>query len=461
MMKNTNKVIALALSVLCCGSMSACFGGGNNGGGNANELSFFVRNTVNEIATINQMTTAFKEKIKSEEGKDITIKIKTLSDATYNRDMLNAISSRDLPDVIYITDEYLENWAMKGTLENLDPYFAQSNFDFTKHDEAAFDISKCVGRSNETHLYMVPRTYDQPLFALNVDLWHELMGDDVAIPTADETWTWSKLMGIFESLRSAMDEKYPKDSATYMPLDAQIGWQAFYEPFIRSFGGYVYETETESIGMSSPGTRKAVEKLKGMLDSKYVPPVSTGSYFLGEKAVMFLISRPYVTDWTENNIDNVAFLPIPIYDSAFTGVENGTSYYSYGSVGFAMNSGSSNKDLAYKYLEFTLSEEGQLIWSKSGLAVPTLLSMQQQEDAAWKKPYSFLDGVDQSAFTFVDYKKDCYTRIQATYARTGNIDRTYESAFYDEVTAIFNTLSTKSLDSFIGTAQDQLVRFIG
>ena len=378
-MKKMNKVIAIALSALCCGSMVACNLGDGNEGGGSNELSFFVRNTVKEIATINQMTTAFKEKMQKEEGKEITIKIKTLSDATYNKDMLNAIQSKDLPDVIYITDEYLENWAMKGTLENLDPYFAQSNFDFTKHDDAAFDISKCVGRSNETHLYMVPRTYDQPLFALNVDLWHELMGDDVAIPTADETWTWSKLMGIFESLRSAMDEKYPKDSGTYMPLDAQIGWQAFYDPFIRSFGGYVYEAENEAIGMSAPGTRKAVEKLKTMLDNKYVPPVSTGSYFLGDKAVMFLISRPYVTDWTENGIDNVAFLPIPLYDSAFTGVENGTSYYSYGSVGFAMNSGSKNKDLAYKYLEFTLSEEGQTIWSKSGLAVPTLLSMQLQE----------------------------------------------------------------------------------
>lgn len=460
-MRKINKVIAIALSVLCCGSMSACVGRGNSGGGD-NELSFFVRNTVKEIATINQMTTAFKTKIKEEEGRDITIKIKTLSDATYNKDMLNAIQSKDLSDIITITDEYLENWAMKGTLENLDSYFAQSNFDFTKHDTAAFDISKCVGRQGEKHLYMVPRTYDQPLFAVNVDLWNELMGEGVALPVADETWTWSKLMGIFEDLREAMDEKYNKNSSTYVPLDVQLGWQAFYDPFIRSFGGYVYEAENESVGMNTPGTRKALEKLKTMVESKYIPPVSSGSYFFGNKATMFLISRPYLTDWmTDYNIDNIAFLPIPIYDSAFTGIENGTSYYAYGSVGFAMNSASKNKDLAYKYFEFTLSEEGQGIWSRSGLAVPTLLSIQQQENAEWKTPYSFLQGVDQSAFTFTDYKKDCYTRIQATYARTGNTDRTYESGFYDEVTAIFATLGTKSLDNFIGTAQDQLVRFIG
>ena len=458
-MKKMNKVIAIALSALCCGSLVACGGGGNKGG--SNELSIFVRNTVKEIATINQMTTAFKEKMKTE-GQEITIKIKTLSDATYNRDMLNAIQSQDLPDVIYIADEYLENWAMKGTLENLDPYFQTANFDFSKHDEAAFEISKCVGRNSEEHLYMVPRTYDQPLIALNVDLWQDLMGSDVAVPTADVTWTWSKLMQIFEDMRTAMDAKYGEASATYLPMDVQLGWQAFYEPFIRSFGGYVYNAENFSIGMNTQGTKAAVTKLKAMLDNKYIAAVS-GNQFVNKKAAMWIISRPYIgSDWNEDyGIDNVAFLPLPIYDSAFTGVENGTSYYAYGSVGFAMNSGSKNKDLAYKYLEFTLSEAGQTIWAQSALSVPTLLSMQQDENALWKKSYTFLEGVDQSAFTFTDYKKDAYTRIQATYARTGNAEKTYESGFYDEATSIFVTLGTKTVDSFIGTAQDQLTRFIG
>lgn len=456
-MRKMNKVVAIALSALCCGSLFAC--GGGNGGG-SNELSIFVRNTVKEIATINQMTKAFKEKMKTE-GREITIKIKTLSDATYNRDMLNAIQSRDLPDVIYIADEYLENWAMKGVLENLDPYFQTANFDFSKHDEAAFEISKCVGRNNEEHLYMVPRTYDQPLIALNVDLWEELMGNDVAVPTADETWTWSKLMQIFADMRTAMDEKYGQVSAAYLPMDVQLGWQAFYDPFIRSFGGYVYNAENSSVGMNTQGTKSAVAKLKTMLSNKYIASIS-GNQFVNKKSAMWIISKPYLgSNWEEDyGIDNVAFLPLPIYDSAFTGIENGTSYYAYGSVGFAMNSGSKNKDLAYKYLEFTLSEEGQTIWSQSGLSVPTLLSMQQDENALWKKSYTFLEGVDQSAFTFTDYKKSKYTRIKATYARTGDAQKTYESGFYDEATSIFATLGTKTVDSFIGTAQDQLTRFI-
>jgi ABC-type glycerol-3-phosphate transport system substrate-binding protein len=199
-----------------------------------------------------------------------------------------------------------------------------------------------------------------------------------------------------------------------------------------------------------------------MLDKKYIAPIS-GNQFVNKKAAMWVISRPYIgSDWAEDyGISNVAFLPMPLYDAAFTGIENGTSYYSYGSVGFAMNSGSKNKELAFKYLQYTLSEAGQTIWAQSGLSVPTLLSMQQDENAEWKKSYEFLEGIDQSAFTFIDYKKDAYTRIPATYARTGNLNKTYESAFYDEATSIFVTLGTKNVNSFIGTAQDQLTRFIG
>ena len=458
-MKRIVKWSALALSMLSFMTVSAC--GGTNKGGNDNELSLFVRSEVKEISTINQMTKAFQAK-KEAEGQEITIKIKTLSDSTYNKDMLNAIQSKELPDVIYVADEYLENWAMKGTFENLDPYFEQSNFDFSKYDEAAFEISRCVGKQNEKHLYMVPRTYDQPVIALNVDMWRELLGEDRALPVADDTWTWTKLMGIFAELRSAMNAKYGQGSSTYIPMDVQLGWQAFYDPFVRSFGGYVYDANDESVGINSSGSKAAVTKLKTMLDNKYIRAISGGEFTSG-KATMYVISRPYIaSDWGEDyDIGNVAFLPIPIYDDAFTGLNGGTSYYAYGSVGFAINSGSKNKELAYEYLEYTLSEEGQSIWSKSGLAVPTLLSMQQDENAEWKKSQAFLTGVDQSAFTFVDYKKDAYTRIPATFARTGNVNKTYESAFYDEVTSVFTTLDQKSVDTFIGSAQDQLSRFIG
>ncbi len=457
-MRKIIKFIAIALCVICLGTMVAC--GGDNGGSKQNELSIFVKNSLQEIATANKMAKAFKAKM-AEEGKEVEVTFKTLSDSTYNKDMLNAIQSKSLPDLVYVSDVYLENWAMKGTFENLDPYFENANFDFTKHDEAAFEISKCVGKNGEKHLYMVPRTYDQPVIAVNVDLWHEVLGDDTPVPTVDSTWTWSKLMSLFADMRTAMDAKYGKTSSTYLPMDLQLSWQAFYNPFVRSFGGYVYNSEDCSVGMSSKGTRAAVTKLKEMLDNKYIASIS-GSHFVNNKAIMYVISRPYIgSDWEDDfGVGNVAFLPIPVYDSEFTGIENGTSYYTYGTVGFAMNSGSKNKDLAYKYLEFTLSEEGQTVWAQSGLSVPTMLSIQQDENAVWKKPYEFLNGVDQSAFTFTEYMQSAYTRIPATYARTGDASKTYESGFYNEATSVFTSLGNKSVDSFISMAQDQLTRFI-
>ena len=204
----------------------------------------------------------------------------------------------------------------------------------------------------------------------------------------------------------------------------------------------MYDAQTSTVGMTSARTVKAIEKLKDMLDKKYFEVISSSSFY-NKKSPMWLISRPSVTNSlkTDRGIDNLRFLPIPIYDDAFTGLTNGTSYYSYGSVGFAMYSKAKDKQLAYEYLEFTLSEQGQKIWAESGIAVPTLLSMQQDPNAEWTKHPSYITGIDQSAFTFNDYKKDYYERIPATYARTGTPSKYYETVFYTEARAVFGTPS--------------------
>ena len=157
----------------------------------------------------------------------------------------------------------------------------------------------------------------------------------------------------------------------------------------------------------------------------------------------------------------VTALPIPIYDDAFTGQTNGVSYYSYGSVGYALSARSTKKDLAYKFIEFTLSEEGQTIIASAGSSVPVLLSMQDAENALWKESLEYFS-CDQSAFVFIDYKKDMYTRIPATYARTGNPNKLYELTIYTEMEAVMNGMNAyKTIDAFCTNAQGRMERAIG
>ena len=112
---------------------------------------------------------------------------------------------------------------------------------------------------------------------------------------------------------------------------------------------------------------------------------------------------------------NLAFAPIPKFTASQTGTENPTTYVGFGSGGYAINAASKNKQLAWEFIKFTASEEGQELISSNGACVPILKSMLTQ-NASWmqvdtlKKP----DGtyIDQSAFI-----ANNATRIPATYAR--------------------------------------------
>ena len=66
------------------------------------------------------------------------------------------------------------------------------------------------------------------------------------------------------------------------------------------------------------------------------------------------MSRPTVSNLEKNEITNVAFLPMPIFDETFTGVADGNSYYCYGTTGYALNSKSKNKDLAWEFMQYVV-----------------------------------------------------------------------------------------------------------
>jgi ABC-type glycerol-3-phosphate transport system substrate-binding protein len=73
---------------------------------------------------------------------------------------------------------------------------------------------------------------------------------------------------------------------------------------------------------------------------------------------MYIASRSMMSNsWSEDwGLNDISALPIPIYDDAFTGQTNGTSYYSYGSVGYAISARSEKKDLAYKFVDWFIGE---------------------------------------------------------------------------------------------------------
>lgn len=453
-MKKIKSIFACALALLTFGACVSC-GGDNGANGGKVTLKIQYSNAANSEQTLaNNLKKAFVEKMTAE-GVSVEVRLVGVTMGPgYNTSLMQGWKSGSLADVLFTQNDIVSRYARNGVYEDLTDRYTAANFDFSAYDEKAF-----ADATVDEKLYFAPRTIDQPVIFLNKDLFVKY---GVDVPTYGDDWTWTKLVSVMSDLREGIDETEPSTLAkSIVPMDVSISWSAFYDAFVKSFGGYVYKAEDNSVGFTQTGTQTAFEKLQDMVSKKYIP-AQGGQLFVNKKAAMYVASRASVATLQARGNTNVAFLPIPVYDDAFTGLTNGTSYYSYGATGWALNSKSKNKDIAWRFLQFVLSEEGQEIMSSTGSVLPVIKSMQTAESASWKTCFEFLKDVDQSAFVFSNDMAGKYTRIPAAYARSAASTKAeFEASVYTQVESTINSLgSASNLSSFLQEAQSDLEKTV-
>lgn len=407
----------------------------SKGDPNAIELRVSYQQDNAEGLITKKLAQAF-EKEQKEKGNSVKVTLVGIKAADYNKQILQMASTESLPDVIYTYDDYASQWAKKGVFENLDSYFAD-DIDSSIYDDSIFEAAKVY----EGSMYFAPREYNHPVIFINTELFEKY---DVNFEQYQEGWTWSQFVDVCEKLREGMNREKTKD---YLyPMESSLTWAPVYNAWIQSFGGYVFNPENATVGLSDNATKGAITELKAMIDDKlFADPrsVSSGESFLNGNAAMFISTRPSVMNCLDSEI-KLAFLPMPIMDE-------GTTYLSYGASGYAISAKSNKKELAWEFLKFIISENGQEIFSETGNCVPIIKSMQNDENATWRKS---LDGVNQDAFVLNESQQDKYTRILTVYARGYDPDK--ERNIYSQAGALIRELSTKSVSEWMEYAAAQL-----
>lgn len=429
------KLLCVALTaVMTLGCISGC--GANKGDSeegdsandpNAVELSVGFLQTNSETANIQKLVREFEAEQK-EKGSPVKVKLVGIQSSDYNKQILQMASVETLPDVVYTYDDYASQWAAKGVFENLDSYF-EKDIDMSLYDDVAFEPARVY----ENSLYFAPREYNHPVVFVNTETFEKY---GIEYKQYQNGWTWSQFMDTLKKLREEMNKD--KLSDYLYPLDGNLHWAPIYNAWIRSFGGYVFNPEDNSVGLSEPGTIKAITEIKTMVDNKLVTDprgASGGGTFSSGNAAMSLQVRPSVSSAVEAGI-KLAFLPMPT-------MESGTTYLSYGSSGFAMSATSEKKELAWEFLKFIMGEKGQEIFSSTGNGIPILKAMQTDENAAWRKS---LEGVNQDAFIISESQKDTYTRILTVYARGYDPDK--ERGIYTKAGSLIGELYNKSVQEW-------------
>lgn len=407
------KFVALAMSALMCFGLAAC---GETDGENV--LWLTVEDSQVEGALHVKLGKAFAEKMKAEKGVDVTVKRSTFSNNDYGKSINTLFATGTLGDVVFTYDNYAPQYLQEGYFADLTSYIADGGVDLSLYKEDAIASGTVLGNK----IAYFPRSFDQVTIFINNEFFED-MGMADKIPTVKngswDWWTWTELLNLCGELRAAINTNMSEAQAEYYyPMDANLLWNAVYDPIIKSFGGYTVDVSAMNSGLNKDNpdtaaynnTLKAIEFMQDLVHKQYTP-AGYGAFTAGNQAMAFC-TRPSVTGAVEAAMD-LSFAPMPKFDEAVTGIENGTTYVGYGSGGYALNAQSTKKDLAWEFIQFAISEEGQKIIASEGRCIPTIKS-QLTTDGDWTK---YLDGVDQSAFLY-----NAHTLSLASFARGVKVD---------------------------------------
>ncbi|GAA1005194.1 sugar ABC transporter substrate-binding protein [Acrocarpospora pleiomorpha] len=279
-----------------------------------------------------------------------------------------SIASGDAPDVI--------NMATEGVEYGLDKTLFQSLNNFIKQDssvqELVSDVSPALlnGFSKDGQTYLLPNNWNTMLVYYNAALFEK-----AGIARPSDTWTWQDFLAIAKKLTSGSggNQVYGFSIPTYTFA---------YMPWIYSNNASTASADLKTPTLDAPGTVEAIQFLADLVFKEKVAPNPTGgdptSLFQAGKVAMTAAPANLAATLVANKDFEYDVLPMPTNKSNTT---------VFGAAGFAMYSGSKNKDLSWELLKELASQQMQTQWAVGGTSNPTTKTAQQSEDFTKNKPH--------------------------------------------------------------------------
>ena len=374
------KIVTLFMCLimaLSCFSLVAC--GGSNEGENK-EITVGILNNSAERENLKVLRNAFEKKYASEGYK---VKIVNLT-GSYNESVYRMYVANQLPDVIQVFDDTSAYWTSKGIYLPLDEYITRDGIDLSLYVDSMIDIARSNQDNNS--LYWLPRDYDKLITFVNLDVFNAA---GVTVPTAEE-WTWAKMLEVCEQLKNNKSKILAANQEinTFYPMYIDPSWAPVYLTMFKN-----YNVELASNGKAMDGDLDDIyaclNELLSLQEKGYMSYGGNANIITGELGLSVGSVRTGVPSYTEYEV-NYSVLPFP-------SEINGNSYVSCGATGYGITKScsESKKDIAWKFISYMFSEEGQEEFSKSGAICPVLKSLLTKEDAEWKK---YTVDIDDTAF---------------------------------------------------------------
>lgn len=363
MIKKVNKVLCLVLSFLFVMTLLAGCGGSNQPqGNNADSSAANAQSTVAPAASSEEIAPAtikFASWAQRGDNKDVdwiyafqrkypTLQVDyiAVTEGNYSEKLNAMIAANAAPDVILAWECDIGRFAKNKAIDPLDDYISRT--DAFKTD----DLVPSVASFNNT----LGATYGLPwCMAVEILYYNKDMFDkaSVAYPTND--WTWQQFEDAAKKLTIVQDGK-----TVQWGVDA-LSFGGLWYAIMGSAGDNIVDGSGKlTLG---EGAKKALQ-WQADLTLKYKvspPPAASGTnavdLFSAGKAAMTRLGNWMIQTYRPIKDFKWDIAPLPKGERQYTNLHTGL---------FTINAQSKVKDAAWKFIEYSMSDEGQELISKMG-----------------------------------------------------------------------------------------------
>jgi multiple sugar transport system substrate-binding protein len=266
-MRKVNALSKLSLIAVLSSSMlalSACGSGTNSGNNSSNSdgsssgpvtITFSSWGGADENKQLLQII----DKINEEHKGEFVIKNINIP-SNYDQKLNTELAAGTAPDIFYVSDSNVPQYAKNGALLNLTPYINKYKDQYVVANPDNYFPNSLANDKYNGDYYALPWIAQPVVMYYNPKLFEEHH-----VPLPHKGWTWDEFIKDAKALTDPAHHVYG-----YLQSN---GWPPV-EMYVWSYGGDFFDSNLTKSTLDSPEAVKGIDLMKRMVDEKVVPPLA-------------------------------------------------------------------------------------------------------------------------------------------------------------------------------------------
>lgn len=346
------RLVMLAGAAVLAAAVAGCGAGAEDGDGEVTlKLGYYAEAGGPADKTMRSLADEFMKR-----NAGIKLELEAAPYADFFKRLRTQLAGGQGPDVWLSDGVLVQEYAGRNSLRDLSDFVKKTNVD----DYYGVDLN----RDSDGHIYGFPQGAQTPVLFYNKKMFADA---NVAEPTED--WTYDDLAAAAKKLTRDTNGDGKPDvwgMRVYSPGFTESWW-----PMIKAFGGDIVTDGGRKVVIDSPGSRRALDWMRGAMGAEKVGPDVVATKALGSPHTMFA-SKQVAMQFgiyartipaNEANIDlGVAPMPKGPAGRGHVAIVNS----------WVVNKAASDPkaEAAWKWITYFASEGPQAKWAEIGEAIP-------------------------------------------------------------------------------------------